>query len=374
MTYNETGFRPFYHHFCVFPLNGVTKPLLAGFPGEEQANSVLVYGYYDEERGMMLEVIAATVLTEKGPATAPTTTELQACFSVEEVADDEFMYFSDENKDLFERYGEKLKTLEKYNAAPEIEETREMYFLDNCREKEKIDIVKVYLLKQELETEECKVQIIGTGDHYFKGILLEEPKQDFGYHKGEKIAFSIQEENDGTIACYSDMNPRMNYTSADLADGKRLEEAIKVFNAERSEKNVIAVLELLRDSMVWVPYTVKMSAQDQDRLNTLIFDENGNMRDTDTLSDFVMKDETRMNPDILKNGEQFFFPAFSTKEAMGEYGNHFARVQKPFLEVISMAKENEKKPVGIVINAFTEPFIFDMHIWHIVEKMPSKIQ
>ena len=89
---------------------------------------------------------------------------------------------------------------------------------------------------------------------------------------------------------------------------------------------------------------------------------------------FVAQDETRLVPDILQNGDNFFFPIFSTAEAMGEYGEHFSKVQKHMLEVIPLARNNEKKPVGIVLNAFTEPFVLDAEVWDIVEKMKSRIE
>ncbi len=44
------------------------------------------------------------------------------------------------------------------------------------------------------------------------------------------------------------------------------------------------------------------------------------------------------------------------------------------LEAITLAKNNEKKLAGIVLNAFTEPFVLDEQIWDIVEKMKSRIE
>ena len=82
---------------------------------------------------------------------------------------------------------------------------------------------------------------------------------------------------------------------------------------------------------------------------------------------------SRLIPDILQNGDNYFFPAFSTEKAMGEYGENFSKVQKHMLEVIPLARNNEKKPVGIVENAFTEPFVLDSQIWDPVERMKSRI-
>ena len=81
-----------------------------------------------------------------------------------------------------------------------------------------------------------------------------------------------------------------------------------------------------------------------------------------------------MIPDILQNGEQFFFPIFTTTEAMGEYGDNFSKVQRHMLEVIPLARNNEKDLSGIVLNAFTEPFVLDKEIWDIVENMKSRIE
>ena len=64
-----------------------------------------------------------------------------------------------------------------------------------------------------------------------------------------------------------------------------------------------------------------------------------------------------MIPDILQKGDEFFFPVFSSAEEMGEYGERFSKIEKHFLEVANLARNNEKNVKGIVINAFTESFV-----------------
>lgn len=162
-------------------------------------------------------------------------------------------------------------------------------------------------------------------------------------------------------------------TEEDLEDGSMLEAAVHKFNEERNELNFLDLLGILRDSYVWVPCTAVMSDADQKRMEELIDNLNG---DPDKLKgmEFVPKDETRFIPDILQNGDEFFFPIFSTAEAMGEYGDNFSKVQKHILEVIPAARNNEKDVVGIVLNAFSEPFILGKEIWDIVESMKSRIQ
>ena len=75
--------------------------------------------------------------------------------------------------------------------------------------------------------------------------------------------------------------------------------------------------------------------------------------------EFSTLDNVRMVPDILQNGDSFFFPVFSNAEEMGDYGEHFSKVQKHFLEALNLAMNNDKDLQGIVINAFSEPFVLD---------------
>ena len=44
-----------------------------------------------------------------------------------------------------------------------------------------------------------------------------------------------------------------------------------------------------------------------------------------------------------------------------------------FTSMRELAKNNDKKPVGIVLNAFSEPFILDKEVWDIVENMKSRL-
>ena len=235
-----------------------------------------------------------------------------------------------------------------------------------------IDDVLVYLTRDGLKPEGCWVRISGLGDHWIMGTLLNEPDQDFGYHEGEEIAFFVRERGDKSIICCSDMNPSQWLKAEDLEDGSMLEAVVSAFNRERNEKNFIDILEILRDSYVWVPCTVAMSEADQKRIEEMVM---GAKDDPDSLvgQEIVAHDVTRLIPGILQNGDAFFFPIFSTAEAMGEYGEYFSTVQKYMLEVIPMARNNEKQLEGIVLNAFTEPFVLDADIWDMVEKMKSRI-
>ena len=372
MNYQETGFRALYKNFAAFPLNDKFRKAMEGYPNVEDANCMLVYGYIDHEAGLTLEVIAAGIEKDERFKFFEPSQETRFFIRVGAVENDDFALFDDSDNSLRNRYVEKLEMLSAYEVDEEIEKTREMGFLDESRHPHYPDDVQVYLMRDGLDPEICWARIIGLGDHWIMGVLLNEPNQNFDYHHGEKIAFFVEKTEDEKIICYSDMNPSQILKPEDLEDGSMLREAIAAFNADRTEQGLIQIMEILRDSLVWVPCNAVLSELDQKAFSDLIDKANG---DLDSLVGIELSNQEniRMIPDILQNGDQFFFPAFITAEDMGEYGQHFSKVQKHFLEVIALARNNEKNVAGIVINAFTEPWVLDREIFDLVENMKSRL-
>ena len=86
---------------------------------------------------------------------------------------------------------------------------------------------------------------------------------------------------------------------------------------------------------------------------------------------FTTLDEVRFVPDILQNGDELFFPVFTSEEEMGEYGDSFSKVEEHFLNAISWAKHNNV--AGIVINAFSEPFVVSAEMLDVIAEMDSAI-
>ena len=77
--------------------------------------------------------------------------------------------------------------------------------------------------------------------------------------------------------------------------------------------------------------------------------------------EFVMQDQVRLKPDTLTNGSEYFLPIFTSREEMGDYGTHFSTIEIDIAQALDLAEiveEGETKPLdGIVLNAFTEPFV-----------------
>lgn len=147
-----------------------------------------------------------------------------------------------------------------------------------------------------------------------------------------------------------------------LADGKVLRALILQFEEKRTEQNLIGLLTCLRDSFVWIPCNVEMNDTDTKKFL--------GAKAGDTIT---AEGNIRMIPDILQNGEELFFPVFSSNDQMGEdYGSHFSKVQKHLFEAMSMAMAR-KDVVAIVLDAFTHPFVIEKKLFDLIGRLPSQI-
>ena len=160
-----------------------------------------------------------------------------------------------------------------------------------------------------------------------------------------------------------------------LEDGSFLKRATEICNRNRTQLNMIKLLKILRDSWVWIPCSAVMGDADYAALEKLVKDAEQhsglNSLVGKTLSN---QDNIRMVPDILQNGEDFFFPVFTSAEEMGDYGQGFSKIEKHFLEAANLARSNEKKVKGIVINAFSEPFVIPVDLFDMIAEIPSSYE
>ena len=160
-----------------------------------------------------------------------------------------------------------------------------------------------------------------------------------------------------------------------LEDGSFLKRAVEICNRNRTQMNLVKLMKILRDSWVWIPCTAIMSAADTEAVAKTIKEaiEKGSL-DVLVGSTITNQDDVHMVPDILQNGDDFFFPVFTTAEEMGEYGKDFSKIQEHFLTAVTLARNNKKKVTGIVINAFTEPFVIPEELFDIIAEMDSAIK
>ncbi len=337
MTFIRDGFRPIYKNLSVFPYNDIIKASTADLPGADTADCALCYGFIDINAGITIEVLALGHKNGEEYEFFDTNQGSRCYIRVEELENDEFENIEGEKAEtLADRYISKLNMLDIYDVSEEQDDTRFMEFLDGCRHRYCVDNVSVTLTRQGVENEDVWVRIVGNEENFLVGILQTEPTHSFGVHKSEKIALFLYKTDDDKIACMADLNPRLSITPEDLEDGSMLKNAIEAFVKERNEENTLDVLELLRDSR---------------------------MR--------VMCNGFNLTPDLVKNGDVYYFPVFTSDKEMGAAGKGQQKIERNFLDCIAITRKNSHEIAGIVVNPFTIPFILDKSYFEVIERMPS---
>lgn len=206
MKFSEVGFRAFYHNFIAIPLKENCREALKDFPGADRANYILTYGYINHTDGLTLEVLAAGFKHGEGFNFEDGNEEMSFKIRIGSIMDDECFYFDDKDGKLYNKYIDKMEMLKSYDVGDDIEETRNMDFLDELRQPEYPDDVMVFIVKDGNKMEGCWVRIEGLAEHHIIGTLLNEPDQDFCYHAGDRIKIFANQGDDEKIVLYSDMN------------------------------------------------------------------------------------------------------------------------------------------------------------------------
>lgn len=211
MIFSQDGFREFYRNFCVIPLDENLKETVKEFPNAENAKYILAFGYIDRECGFTFEVIACAHKENNLYCFEDTNPRDRVKIRLtKELANADLDIIDDEDGELFDRYIGKLENLKVYIPSEDIEDTRLFAFLDDARNEFFIDDVKINILKKGFDTEVCWGRLSGLGDKVIKAVLLNEPKQDLGIHKGDEIAFQVAKESDNSNICICNLDNLVN--------------------------------------------------------------------------------------------------------------------------------------------------------------------
>ncbi len=156
--------------------------------------------------------------------------------------------------------------------------------------------------------------------------------------------------------------------SADREEGLLIKKAIENFYADSTTENLLAVMNILRDSVVWIPcHAVKEeSGENQTEESSGPAEADSRFSSGKTA---LSGEPVRLEPEIVQNSKGYFMPVFSSCEEMGEYGKRFSKIKKPFAEAILLAGGCRNYQLsGIVINAFSNPFSLQWDLLALIEE------
>ena len=367
MNFNETGFRPFYHHVCALELDDKLRKKIKNCPDADKSSHAVVYGYIDPEKGLMLEILGGGKQAPKYFYFKDPYEGRRITLSISEVADLPFLWFEKLEPRFYKQYAPRIEKLKQYDASEDLEKSREFDFLDSCREPSFPDDIRVVFMKKGLEMEECWVRLTGLGDHVLIGKLLNQPYQNFGVNEGDTVNFFVHEEDDGKIKCIANFGEQ-KLTRDDLEDGTVLKGAVKDFLEDKNDDTFSFVLAVLRSSKVLVPCQVELSEEAQSILNQL-------EKDGKKLVSLDEEEKKRFEaglsfiPAILENNGYRFFPVFSSREEMDKEFEAESVMNTPFLHAMEMAYNEGEEIEGIVLNAFTQAFVIEKDLFEAVSKL-----
>ncbi len=360
MLLKEYGFRPVYHNVCAFELNDKLRDLVKACPDIDKSSHAVCYGYIDAKKGLMLEVLCGGKQATKYFYFKDLYEGERITISASNLKNVEFDFFPNLEPRFRKKLNPRIEPLKKYDAPEELEKTRseELGFLDAFRDLQHPDVVRVIFRKNGLEDEEVQVHLTGTGDHCMIGTVQKNPKQDFGYQKGDEVRFNARQLEDKRIEIYVDLNEEHELTKEDLENGSFLKQCIGEFLKDTENKNAFdRLVTVMRSSGVVVPCDVHLSDEAAAIMEKLQ-KEGKKLEDLEGDDAETFQAGVEFFPRILENDGHGFLPVFTSEAEIGKKQlQDAARVNMPFLHAIGMAKDSNENLEGIVVNAFTDNFI-----------------
>lgn len=185
----KMSFRLCYHKFNVVPIPDAFKKAFSSHLKLENANGILTYGYYDESAGLTLEILASVETVGSVTRIIEHLEFMRLFMRIKEFIGQEITSINIPYDDLKTRFHNKLSVVKHYDCDTDLENVRQATALDTFRHEFCIDDVMVIISKNNLRPEGCWVHTKSLDGLYFKGILLNEPNQDFGVHEGDYVKF-----------------------------------------------------------------------------------------------------------------------------------------------------------------------------------------
>ena len=305
-----------------------------------QNDLLLAYCYIDHLKGLTLAVLTSGRKGDGRYVFDDPDTSKTAFIRLSGLGECEFEFYEEDDDRFFDAVSAISMTDDE-----DLLMTRSMEFLDGSRKQFDPDVVNVLLTRKNAPDEECPVRIVKADDHRFIGTLEETPKQSSVYRAGDPVIFYVSKKEDGKVYCIADLTYRNILTKTELDDGSLLKDSIHAFNLDQNENSFAEVIQILRDSELWIP-----------------------VKDETLLS----ASEKELVPGLLQRNDNYYLPVFTNTAEMGDGAKKQPRTRLGTLKTIELAEKNEV--AGIVVNPFTEPFILHKKLFKTLASMKSLLE
>ena len=143
----------------------------------------------------------------------------------------------------------------------------------------------------------------------------------------------------------------------DLEDGKLLRKLIKLYEEDQNTINYTSVLICLRDSNVWVCGNAELAGDSP---------ADGNI---ETVGGYTF------TPEILQSEDGcLLLPVFSSLDEISqEFRDIYSVIEKPFVEILDMAKQNDAI-FAIAVDPFSKPFVIASEMFGFALSIDSSLE
>lgn len=201
----EVNFRKLYHRLVYIRCPELLKRLEgSGIEMVRDSDGVIAYGYIDEQCGLSFHVFGAASVKKGVIVKGNKDEKAMLLLRRGSVAECTFVGMDDMGV-TYPEYDALIKMVrDNYDTKNKAkEEMRRMEFLDDFRHDDFPDDVTVIIYREGLQPEQVWMRCCDLSKEMLYGILLNEPNQNYGVHKGDKVGFlPIKKDNDMLlVAC-----------------------------------------------------------------------------------------------------------------------------------------------------------------------------
>ncbi len=327
--YRDTTFRAVYRCFLLYQREAFAD-LLSKNDLYARHSHVLVYGFADHIRGLMVTILGFADITDDGRVEVTRLPEGRVNKLFSDLEPFEFWLLDAQSMGMADSYKELISHYDSI-VPDQLRAIRDLNALDECRDRYNIDDVAVYVKNRKIW-----VRLEGIRDHVFTGASLNESE---GIQKGDEILISLKMFNEHFYCSGQPAGTAGGTTPA--------ERALLKYRNSKDKRDGRAAMDTLVESEIFVPLNVhNMSDTEKQQLEKELSEGNSQRFTASSL----------MRPfSSAANGKKSYFPVFTSKQHLKQAMPQAVALKKPLSEIITALMDTDTGTGGVAVNPDDKP-------------------
>lgn len=325
--YRDTTFRGIYRCFLLYEREAFFEEL-GSLPLYVSRSHVLVYGFADQKKGLMVSVLGFADITDSGNMNITRLPQKERIHKrVAELEDFEFWLLDGEKMGLADNYSDVVSYYDSL-VPDQLRSIRELNALDEMRDRYFID--DVYCL---VPHKRITVRLEGIRNHYFYGRAMEDAE---GIRNGDEILVTMKLFNDHFFCVAAPDQQGLR--------ASRAEEAILRYRQSNDKRDGRQAMDIIAQSDVYIP--VNLHDVDEETRQRLEKELEEGKAERFSASAIIRPGSGRTNS---------YFPVFTSSFRLKRFMPSAAAMKQPAADVIRALAENNAGASGIAVNPDEKP-------------------